>query len=67
MKFSQKYSTLKPFEVAGNVMRGTTVDHCHVCGALTDFVDLDFQCHVCSDECDDQLTWEFLTNMQIIK
>ena len=63
MKFSQKYPNLKPFEEAGNVMRSTTIDNCHMCGALTNFVDLDFECYICSEECQDQLTWEFLTNV----
>lgn len=63
MKYEKEYPNLKPFGVIGNVMRGSKSDHCHVCGAQTEFIDTDFECYICSDECADQLTWEFLTNV----
>ena len=63
MKYEKEYPNLKPFGVIGNVMRGSKADNCHVCGARTEFIDTDFECYICSDECADQLTWEFLTNV----
>lgn len=52
MKFSEKYPNAKPGqEVETGVLYGSQSDNCANCGWLTNFVELNYQAHFCSDEC----------------
>lgn len=55
MKFSDKYPDIKPGEIisAGPdfILRSKTPDNCWNCTAQTEWIDVCFEAHVCSDEC----------------
>ena len=60
MNYDQKYPNAKPLEmVDATIMCGSKADNCYVCGNLTNFIDVDFETHICSEECEDKLTGEF--------
>lgn len=60
MKYSQKYPNAEPLQmVDATIMCGRKADSCVQCGALTNFIDIDFETHVCSEECEDKLIDEF--------
>lgn len=53
MKFADKYPSVKPIEWEGveGIIRGRVAEPCWHCKEPTEFVDIDFQAHLCSDEC----------------
>lgn len=60
MKYDQKYPNVKPYEmVDATIMCGKSTDNCCHCGKLTKFVDVDFEVHVCSEECEEAMIDEF--------
>lgn len=60
MKYDQKYPNAKPLEmVDATIMCGKNADNCCHCGRLTKFVDVDFEAHICSEECEEAMTDEF--------
>lgn len=60
MKYDQKYPNAKPMQmVETTIMCAKKADSCYRCGALTKFVDIDFEAFICSEECDEELTGEF--------
>lgn len=60
MKFRDKYPDAKYADtVEYSIMKGSKKDNCYICGALTDFIDMDFECPICSEECMDKINEEF--------
>ena len=60
MKYSQKYPCANPIQmVEDTIMCGCKLDSCYVCGMLTNFIDIDFEAHICSEECEEKLVNEF--------
>lgn len=54
MKFKDRYPNMKPIEDEVNgVIRGREPGPCYICGKLTEYIDLDAEGHVCSEECMD--------------
>lgn len=63
MKYIDKYPNMKKIvEEHDGIMRGRP-DNCYVCGQITEYIDIDFCTHICSDECSDMLFEMFLTNL----
>ena len=63
MKYIDKYPNMKKIvEEHDDIMRGRP-DNCYVCGQITEYIDIDFCTHICSDECSDILFNMFLTNL----
>ena len=61
MKYSDKYPNAEYAQnVEHGIIKGKRKDNCYVCGTLTDFIDIDFECHICSEECLDKITDEFI-------
>lgn len=55
MKFIEKYPSMKAVaEVKDCIMRGGT-SPCAICGDLTEFVEINYEAHICSDECLDKM------------
>ena len=66
MKYSDKYPKAKPSElVDATIMRSKKTDNCYCCGALTNFIDTDFETYICSDECEEKLMNDFF--QQVVK
>ena len=60
MKYSQKYPNAENLQmVDATIMYSNKADNCTQCGALTNFIDVDFETHICSEECEDALINEF--------
>lgn len=60
MKYDVKYPNAKPLEmVDATIMCGKKADSCAHCGMLTKFIDIDFDTHICSEECEEAITDEF--------
>lgn len=60
MKYNKKYSEAIPYTmVDATIMYSNKADNCYVCGNLTNFIDVDFEAHICSEECEDKLIGEF--------
>ena len=59
MKFKEKY----PNAINGEMVESTLLvgdsNNCIMCGKLTPFIDIDFEAHVCSDECMDKLLFDY--------
>lgn len=56
MKYKDLYPNLKPiFEEANdpyaNVIKGSQEKPCHWCEEPTEYVDIDYESHFCSQEC----------------
>ena len=52
MKFVEKYPNAKPGqEVETNILFGKDADNCIHCGRMTNFIDMCYQAHFCSEEC----------------
>ena len=61
MKYADQYPNAEPLEmVSMSIMRGRKCDNCCHCGRLTNFIDIDFEAYVCSEECDEALTNEWM-------
>ena len=60
MKYDQKYPNAEPFKmVDATIMCGNKADNCWHCGQMTKFIDIAFEAHICSEECDEEITNEF--------
>ena len=60
MKYDVKYPNAQPLEmVDATIMCGKKADSCAHCGMLTKFIDIDFDTHICSEECEEAITDEF--------
>lgn len=52
MKFIDKYSTMKPIaEEHNGIMRGRGMAKCCICHQPTDFIEINYEAYICSDEC----------------
>lgn len=52
MKFIDKYPIMKPISEEHNgIMRGRDMGNCCVCHQLTDFIEINYEAYICSDEC----------------
>lgn len=52
MKFIDKYSTMKPLaEEHNGVMRGCGIAKCYICHQPTEFIEINYEAYICSDEC----------------
>ena len=52
MLYEKKYPNATPGqEVETGVLYGANADNCAQCGRITNFVELNYQAHFCSDEC----------------
>ena len=63
MLFSEKYPEANDHEYYenGNYMWSSKADNCYVCGKLTHFIELNLGTHICSEECDDEVYLEILS------
>lgn len=56
MKFKIKYPTMVPLvDEIGGIIRGVESGPCCVCGELTDFVEINAEVYLCSEECEDAM------------
>ena len=63
MKYSQKYPNAEHLQMLdATIMYHKNPGTCANCGMLTNFIDVDFECHVCSEECEEVLINEFFRN-----
>ena len=52
MKFIDKYPTMKPIaEERNGIMRGRGIAKCCICHQPTDFIEINYEAYICSDEC----------------
>ena len=52
MKFIDKYPTMKPIaEEHNGIMRGRSMAECCICHQPTEFIEINYEAHICSDEC----------------
>jgi len=64
MKYSQKYPFAEPLQMVDDtIMCGGKPDNCYACGSLTCFIDIDFETHICSEECEEKLVNEFFRHV----
>ncbi len=60
MKYSQKYPNAEPLQmVDATIMCGRKADNCACCGEMTNFIDIDFEANICSEECEEAFINEF--------
>ena len=52
MKYNIKYHDLKPLEVRDNILRGRIARPCWCCGEPTEFVEINYEAPLCSEECE---------------
>ncbi len=62
MKFSEKYPNMKPIvdEAPNSIIRGYKKKPCWNCGELTEYIDINFEAHLCSEECQAQKDLEYI-------
>ena len=52
MKFIDKYPAMKPIvEEHNGIMRGRDMAKCYICHQPTEFIEINYEAYVCSDEC----------------
>ena len=52
MKFTDKYSDMKPIDdVCNGIMRGTEMKPCLICNDPTEYIEINYEAHFCSEEC----------------
>ena len=62
MKYTNKYPNVEDLQmVDATIMYSSKPDNCIQCGALTNFIDVDFG-PICSEECEEALINEFFRN-----
>ena len=61
MKYEDKYPNAHPGDICefGNYIVSKKRDNCYICGFLTNFVDVNSEAHICSEECDKAFYDEF--------
>jgi len=63
MKYDDRYifNGLSDFEAHGMWWGEKSPEHtCWICKERTKWINLNFQCHICSDECQDYLTFRYM-------
>ena len=62
MKFIDKYPNMKPIidEAPNGIIRGYEKKPCWNCGELTEYIDINFEAHLCSEECQRQKNLEYI-------
>ena len=62
MKFSEKYPNMRPIvdEAPNGIIRGYDKQPCWNCGALTEYIDINFEAPICSEECQAQKDDEYI-------
>lgn len=62
MKFKDKYPHMKPIvdEAPNGVIRGYDALPCAICNEDTEYVDINFECHICSDECQEKMDRDYI-------
>ena len=62
MKFSEKYPNMRPIvdEAPNGIIRGYNKQPCWNCGELTEYIDIDFEAPICSEECQSQKDSEYI-------
>lgn len=62
MLYSEKYPNMKPIvDEEDGIMRGHKISKCVVCGKPTQYIDIDFEVYVCSEECS-KVYWDAYMN-----
>lgn len=52
MRFTEKYPNAEFLSVSfDGMLKGTTLQPCWYCGELTPFVEINYEAHICSEEC----------------
>ena len=52
MKYSDKFPNMKYIDdVCDGMLRGQRPQPCVICGELTEFVEINYEAHFCSEEC----------------
>lgn len=52
MKFIDRYPTMKPIIEEHNcIIRGCSMDKCCICHQPTEFIEINYEAYICSDEC----------------
>ena len=66
MKYNDKYPDAEYLDMVDQtIMKSTIKDNCYNCGELTNFIDIDFECHVCSEECEDEILDQFFRHVMV--
>lgn len=60
MKFKDKYPNMLPVhEEHEMIIRGSKEIPCHQCGELTEYIEINYQGALCSEECLDEMDDEY--------
>lgn len=51
MKFERKYPNMEPGEEKDCILKSNVLSQCEICGDLTEFIEINYEAHFCSDEC----------------
>lgn len=52
MKFIDKYPMMEPIsEECNGIMRGRGIAKCCICHQPTDFIEINYEAYICSEEC----------------
>ena len=52
MKYADKFPDMKPIlDVCESMMRGRSVKSCIICGSPTEYIEINYEAHLCSEEC----------------
>lgn len=52
MKYADKFPDMKPiFDVCDGMMRGRTMKPCIICGNPTEYIEINYEARLCSEEC----------------
>lgn len=62
MKFSEKYPNMRPIvdEAPNGIIRAHEKQPCWNCGELTEYVDINYEAPLCSEECQNQKDLEYI-------
>ena len=62
MKFSEKYPNMRPIvdEAPNGIIRVHEKQPCWNCGELTEYIDINFEAYLCSEECQAQKDSEYI-------
>ena len=62
MKFKDLYSNCEHLEeVAPSIIYSKNRGNCYICRKETNFIDIDFECYICSEECEHQMSEDYMT------
>lgn len=52
MRYIDKFPDMKPiFDERENIIRGESIKPCIVCGCSTEFIEVNYEARLCSEEC----------------